>query len=360
MRPPTETRSKIGGWPLAAGITIVLIFLFFIRHILLPFILAALVAFVLTPVVDKLHHWSRLPRSLVAVGIYICVLGLLAGLAFFAGTLIVRDVSDVTRQFPQTLHSLVVQLAEMAKRATGASLDTNAVTNDILGQMRALLATGVALSIISHGMAAIFGIILALVLLVYFLASGKAIAAGVFWLVPPEYRNEVKSVSAKILPLLRRYFAGLFFVVLYAFSIAWIGFGPALHLQHAPLLAGVVGVLELIPIIGPAVAIGIIGITAIQQTSMFAIAGLAVLALGLRLSTDQIIGPLVLGTVVRVHPVVIIFAFLSGAILFGIIGLVLAVPVAASIKIVLMTYYSEPLTDNGATATSSRPSSLRR
>ena len=60
-------------------------------------------------------------------------------------------------------------------------------------------------------------------------------------------------------------------------------------------------------------------------------------------SIDQLVGPLVLGRAAKVHPVVIIFSFLAGAVLFGAIGLLLAVPVAASIKIVLSIYYSEPV-----------------
>jgi predicted PurR-regulated permease PerM len=76
---------------------------------------------------------------------------------------------------------------------------------------------------------------------------------------------------------------------------------------------------------------------------VLAVAGLAGFAIALRLSIDQIVGPLVLGRAAQLHPVVIIFSFLSGAVLFGIIGLLLAVPVAASIKIVLGVYYAEPV-----------------
>ncbi|MGH7001765.1 MAG: AI-2E family transporter, partial [Stellaceae bacterium] len=188
-----------------------------------------------------------------------------------------------------------------------------------------------------------FGTILAVVLLIYFLVSGKRIANGVFWLIPPEYRREVDAIAAKILPMLWRYFVGLMAVVVYTTSVAWIGFGAIFHLQHAALLAIAIGLLELIPVIGPAVSIGLIGLTAIQQTSLLGVAGLAILAIALRISIDQIVGPLLLGRAARVHPVVIIFAFLSGAVLFGVVGLLLAVPFAASINIVLTVYYAEPI-----------------
>ena len=339
----TETRSKIGGWPLAAGVTVVLVFLFFIRYILLPFILAAAIAFLLTPAIDRICQRLRAPRWTVAVAAYIGFVAILGFLLYFVGGLVIRDVSEIIQQFPQMLHKLVTELAKFGESFVGSSVNPDAVTNEILAQVRALFAAGTALSLASYGVAAVFGTILGLVLLIYFLISGKEIAAGVFWLVPPEYRREVDSVAAKILPLLWRYFVGLLVVVTYTSVTAWICFGLVFRLPRAPLLAFVVGILELVPVIGPALSIGLIGLTAIQQASIWAVIGLSAFAIGLRISIDQLVGPLVLGHVARVHPVVIIFSFLSGAVLFGVIGLLLAVPFAASIKIILSIYYSEPI-----------------
>jgi predicted PurR-regulated permease PerM len=65
--------------------------------------------------------------------------------------------------------------------------------------------------------------------------------------------------------------------------------------------------------------------------------------LALRLSIDNIIGPIVLGHAARLHPVVVIAGFVGGAMLFGIVGLLLAVPMAVCIKIALEHYYAEPI-----------------
>jgi len=63
----------------------------------------------------------------------------------------------------------------------------------------------------------------------------------------------------------------------------------------------------------------------------------------LRLSIDNLVGPLVLGQAARLHPVVIIGAFVFGAMLFGVLGLLLAVPAAMCVKIALEHYYAEPV-----------------
>jgi predicted PurR-regulated permease PerM len=321
------------------------VFLFFVREILLPFILAAAIAFILTPVIDALELRLGIRRWIIAVATYFIVLGVFGLLGYWVGGLVIRDVAEIARQFPQLIHKLVSDLVNASRGIIGQSVNADQLSKELLAEMSAFFGAGATVKFAGYGITAVFGTILAVVLLIYFLVSGKRIAAGVFWLVPPEYRREVDTVTTKILPMLWRYFVGLVAVVVYTTVIGWIGFGAVFRLPHAILLAIVVGLLELIPVIGPAVSIGLVGLTAIQQSSLLTVAGLAIFAIALRISIDQLVGPLVLGRAAQVHPVVIIFAFLSGAVLFGAIGLLLAVPVAASIKIVLTIYYAEPVKD---------------
>ena len=154
--------------------------------------------------------------------------------------------------------------------------------------------------------------------------------------------------------MLWRYFVGLIAVITYTTVVASVPFNLVFHIPHAPMLSIAVGLLELVPVIGPAVTLGLIGLSAVQQTSVQGMVGLAAFAIALRLSIDQIVGPLVLGRAAQLHPVVIIFAFLTEAALFGIIGLLLAVPFAAAIKIVLMMYYAEPVQNRTPPPPSSR------
>jgi predicted PurR-regulated permease PerM len=336
-------RSRIGGWPLAAGVTAVLVFLFFVRNILLPFVLAAALAFVLTPAIDWAQRRFRAPRWIFATLAYVLILAIVGLMLFLFGGAIAQDVSDSAAQFPRMLHRYVAELARLAGPSLAGSIDSDAIANDILARLRSFAKSDQALSFAGYGVGAVFGLILSIVVLAYFLVSGKKIAAGVLWLVPPEYRDDVDDVLAKIMPLLWRYFFGLMVVVSYTSLLAWIAFGPVFRLPHAPLLAIVVGILELIPIIGPAATLGIVGVTASQQADLTTMVSLFGFAIALRISIDELVGPLVLGRAARLHPAVIIFAFLSGGALFGIIGLLLAVPFAASIKIVLGTYYAEPI-----------------
>jgi len=147
----------------------------------------------------------------------------------------------------------------------------------------------------------------------------------------------------RLVPALRRYLIGIFLVVVYTSALAWVGFGLIFHLSHAVLLAITVGLLELIPVVGPLSSATLVGITAVQQTSIWSTVFLIAYAIGLRLSIDNLIGPLVLGQAARIHPVIVIISFVCGAMLFGVVGLLLAVPVVVCVKTALEHYYAEPI-----------------
>ena len=337
-----QARSKVGGWPLAVAIAVVLAFLFSVREILLPFILAAAIGFILTPAIDYIHSRIGIRRSIVAIVTFLLFVGVFGILAYWVGSLILRDTVEMTRQFPQLLRRMIAEVVHI-NPTLAQSIDVNALANEIETDLAAFFSRGTDLKFTRYGVAGIFGVIIMLVLLIYFLLSGRQVAAGVFWLIPPEYRAGVDRITSKILPMLWRYFVGLIGVISYTTVVAWIGFTLIFHVPYASVLAIAVGLLELIPVIGPAVSFGIVGLTAIQQTTTLGLIGLAVFAIALRLSIDNIVGPLVIGRAAQLHPVVIFFAFLSGAALFGIIGLILAVPVASAIKIVMTAYYAEPI-----------------
>jgi predicted PurR-regulated permease PerM len=199
-----------------------------------------------------------------------------------------------------------------------------------------------------------FGVFLSLVLLFYFLQGGPQILQGLLWLIPPRQRPLIRRIWRRLDPVLRRYLIGIIIVVAYATAAAYVGLGLVLGLPHAVFLALLTGILEMIPMIGPAAAVAIAGLIAVRHaTGIEAIIGYAIYATVLRLSIDQLFGPLALGAAARMHPVLIIFCFLSGGILFGIAGVILAVPVALVAKITLATLYDEPL---GAEASSGEES----
>lgn len=255
------------------------------------------------------------------------------------------EAAQALRDAPQLLHKFLVE-------AFGGEdfdlLGKPYQAGPLAGQIAAAALGGLAqpqhwLEFAFWGVAGLAAIILVIVLIYYFLAAGPQLAAGVLWLVPPEYRDEAAEVAARIDPMLRRYLLGLLGIVVAATALAWPAIALVLHLPYALLLSLLTGVLELLPVLGPAASAGIVGLLSLEQHGLWAVVAFAVYVTVFRVVIDRLIGPIILGKAVSLHPVVVIFAFLAGGLFLGIAGVILAVPVAAAVKIVLDYYYSHPM-----------------
>ncbi len=332
-------------------LVIVGLLLYELQVILLPFLVSGLLAYICSPLVDWLTAQMRLSRAFFAVTTFVLLLSIAALIGFFGVPPLVRELARVVMDFQAIVGSL-------ARAAIGDR------TVDVFGQpMNAVQLADAAVSAVREwigqpgkilllgevAFSTVFGFFLSLVLLFYFLYSGPQVLRGMLRLVPPAQRPLVRDIWSKLDPVLKRYFVGVLIVVTYAVTAAYVGLGVVLHIPHAVFLALLTGILEMIPVVGPGAAALIAGLVAVRYaTSIEAIIAYAIYAAALRLSIDQLFGPLALGTAARLHPVTIIFCFIAGGVVFGIAGVIMAVPVALGVKVCLAVLYDEPL-DRGET-----------
>ena len=336
----TPARSLV---PLVLAVGAVGLVLHLLQGILLPFVIAAVTAYVCAPLIDWVMARTRLPRWPVAL----CVLALLMGAAALLVLLGLPVLLGQAQSLVTDLHGAVADLmrALIGKHSVhvlGSTLDAERASDQIVGALQHWTNGGQLLTVIGWGAAAAFGFMLVWVLMGYFLVDAPAIASGLRWLVPPGRRALAEQVWQELDPILRRYFVGVAVVVAYATTAAYLGLELLLGLHHALALALLTGVLEVIPVIGPLAAAVVAGLVAVEQAAtardIWAYVGYAVV---LRLSIDQLVGPIVLGSAARLHPVVVIFGFLAGGALFGIVGMILAVPIALLVKMTLSVLYRE-------------------
>ena len=333
-----ETRAVILS---AAALTI---FLYFIKLILLPFVLPAILAYICTPALDWLAKRTRLPRLLFAVTFFLAILAAGALFVIFAGRRIAVEAQDLAGSLQGMLQNFLNQATDNHRiQILGISVDAHQIVQSALDRLHEWIGqTDQLVLITGYSLAAIIGTFLSIVLLFYFLATGPRLASGLLWIAPPHRRPLVKRIWARLDPLLLRYFLGMIVVVIYATAASYVGLGFFLGIRHAFLLALLTGILETVPVIGPTSAAIIAGLVSLRTaTGIMSIVDYALYATALRLSIDQLIGPIVLGTAAHVHPVLIIFCFLAGGIVFGIPGIILAVPVALLIKSTLATLYGD-------------------
>jgi predicted PurR-regulated permease PerM len=353
--PRTESGAAQGPVGLSPNATLVLVaaalvFLYLVRSILLPFVLAGIVAYVCTPLVDWIAVRLPIPRWLHALAVLFVLMALAALIAFLGIPAMVQETIRVVSDLQGSVQGFVRALiGNHTIRVMGTTIDAQSLATYTVDAVRKWISTDTRIiDLVTLGIAGLFGLILGWVLLGYLLIDAPRVARGMLWLVPPPQRPFILRVWGELNPLLRRYFIGVALVVVYASLAAYIGLGLALGLHHAMFLAMLTGLLEVIPIVGPAAAAVIAGLVAVAHAvRTWDILAYVVYAVALRVSIDQFFGPIVLGRAARVRPIVVIFCFLSGGVLFGVVGVILAVPLALTVRVILAIRYGEPHAEPG-------------
>lgn len=346
--PKAERRSRIGGWPIFIVGLFLLLLTYELRYTLIPFVFAAVIGFVLDPVVAGSAKRMRGHRWPMATLLTVLIIGFVGYGIYWVGNQAFTDLTNAMKKLPQLIQGAINAIAgPQGIDLFGAHYTPEQLTHTAIQGATNLFSSAQIALALQIGAGAIAAVILTFVLIPYFLVSGPRIAAGTLWLVPPERRGSIEAVLPALVPMLRRYVVGIICVVIYTAIVAYIGFGLIFGLPGAALISVVVGFLEMIPVVGPVTSIILVSLASLQGSGLSVIWPIA-WALGLRICTDNLVGPFLLGKAVTVHPVVVIFAFVIGAMLFGIIGLLLAVPTSACIIIILQHYYAEPISPSGS------------
>jgi predicted PurR-regulated permease PerM len=184
--------------------------------------------------------------------------------------------------------------------------------------------------------------------------------------LPQQHRSEILHVFSDTNVMLGRYIRGQLILVVLMSTVTTIGL-TILGVPYSVLLGVATGVLETIPFVGPITAGAIACLVALGHPNPFGwsqiayVGVVAVMYTILRHAEDYLVIPAVIGRAVRLHPAIVIFALLSGGAAFGLLGIVLAVPVAATLRLVLIYVSAKlrdedpfaPLTEELATVTES-------
>ena len=315
--------------------------LYLIRDTLTAFVLGALLAFLINPLVDRLT--PVVPRALAIIVIFIAVILALAAVATAFVPLLTTEIAQLQQQAPSIVAQAQHQLEhargqpirifglslDLTKQTTG--LDQKA-TEFLLGQFGNALTIGlVALNILAQVL---------LTLIVAFLVSLDAhrISSFVRELVPREYRSDFDEIWPRIKAMLFSYLRGQLTVAL----IIGVGVGLALAIEGMPFafaLGVLAGIMALVPFIGPWIGAIPIELVALSQGPRQAIL-VGITYLVITNIVLQFLFPRILGAAVRLPALVIIIAFLGGFSLAGILGMFIAIPVAATIAILFEHVYA--------------------
>jgi len=321
-------------------------FLYIERAILTPFILAAIFAYIFNPVVNFFTHKVKLPRTISILIIYL----ILVGVIVFFGVIFTTRIFEESAELRAYITSMI--------KGTKSQINTlpdfiRPAASDLLISLEKsrIFTPSYWISLFPQAISRIISFFLFLVAGFYFLKEGNVIFDKVLNFIPKDLRIDTEIMFRRMNKVFGNYLRGQIFLVVLVSVILYIALA-ILGVRFALVLAVFSGFAEIIPILGPifagAVAALVVLISGTANFPMPTIQGaiiVVVIYFVVRELEDYFVIPHVMGKVADLHPLIILFAVIAGGHLFGILGLILAVPIAGAIKI-LLTYSMDKINDN--------------
>lgn len=307
-----------------------------------PFIWAAVLSYVLLPLVRLLEVRLTRHRGAAAAIVFLALLALIVTGGRLLVPLALAQMTMFQRSLPELIANAQNTLVELLNQLGMEDLQPivfgPAATAPI--EFSRTAATFAVPFIVGFGHF-LLEFLIFLIATFFLLRDWPRLISWIGRLAPRRYRHELVPLGQQVNVLLGRYVRGQLVLIVIMWVVTTVGL-TAFGVPFSFLLGFMTGVLEIIPIIGPITAGAIASLVALGHPNPFGwsqllyVAAIAIMYTILRHAEDYFVIPLVIGRIVRLHPAVVIFALLGGGALFGLIGVLLAVPVAATLRLVLI------------------------
>ncbi|MDM5156583.1 AI-2E family transporter [Bacillus sp. DX1.1] len=309
--------------------------LFVFKVAITPFFIACFIAYLLHPLIEKLHK-KGMPRTIAILLIYLLFFGGI-GYGIYKGTpIVIAQLQEINEQFPQFMkmydswldgvseqtENFPAFIHEKVKQIfVGIEMKIQALLNKVMSTARGVLDSLLLIFLIPF--------------IVFYILKDYEEFYHIFWkLVPSKWRSDGQLLAKEIDKSLGNYIRGQLFVCLVLGGMSALSFW-FIGMKYPLLLGIIIGVTDIIPYFGPILgAIPTLMIAATVSTNLLIKAGIALAIL--QFVESNILSPYIVGKSLRMHPVVIMLALLVGGEIGGIVGLLLSVPILAVVRTIVV------------------------
>lgn len=303
--------------------------------VLTPFIIASFITYLLHPVVEKLHE-TGLHRGVAIVIIYILFFGGVGFALYKAIPAIILQLKDLTEHAPEVAEQYRSWIERIQSKTNAwpngfqEKIDSGILAFE--NKMDRILSK--TLNSLVNIVNSLFIISIIPFIVFYMLKDYDVMKKAVWYLTPRKWRQQGILFLKDVDKSLGSYIRGQMLVCAIIGSIAALLFWIT-GIKYPLLLGLIVGLTNVIPYFGPIIAaVPAVMIAATMSVKMAVIAFIIVFSL--QFLEGNILSPLIVGKSLHMHPIMIIFALLTGGEVGGIMGLILAVPVLAILKVALL------------------------
>jgi predicted PurR-regulated permease PerM len=332
-----STRAIVKVLLVTAATAAVLYLLYLVRSILGMLFIAIFLAVALGPAVDLYEQRARLPRGIAILFVYVTILGAIVGLGLLVVPPIVNGVNHFVDKVP-------TYVQDLRKNQTVRKYDNKYHITDRLDKEARKLPNRLgdaasALTSVTVGVfSAIFQLVTVLVLAFFFLLDGKRMVGWGLRQLPPERAERTQKVLGDVYEATSGYVVGNLIISVIAGTGTWIVL-EILSVPFAVPLSVLMAFLDLIPLVGA--TIGGVGIGIVAAISDFPTALIvwAIYFIVYQQIENNVLQPVIYRRTVALHPLVVLVAVLIGGSQLGVLGALIAIPVAAGLQILVKDWW---------------------
>jgi predicted PurR-regulated permease PerM len=308
------------------------------RGTIVIFTLAIFLAHLIAPLVDRIDRLTprRVSRTAVLAIVYLALMGIALAVLIPIGAKIGEQASSLARRLPETLKEdslsrfpLPAWLEMWRPRLTEFLTEQTAGLGDKILPLLERLGLGIL-----SGLGSLAAVVLIPILSFFFLKDGILIRDAIVECFQPHRRSVAEEILADLHLLVAQYIRALVLLAMATFASYSI-FLSALGVPYSVLLAGVAGVLELIPFVGPLTAT-IVTLLVAGLSGYAHVSWILIFLIVYRLFQDYVLSPYLMSSGVELHPLLVLFGVLAGEQVAGIPGMFFSVPVIAALRILFI------------------------
>ncbi len=315
------------------AVLLALAFLWVVRDIVVVILLSLVLASAMEPMVDYLNR-RKIPRSVSVLGTYVLVIGLVSLIVSLMAPLVVEQFRVLSQNLPQYAIEIEARYPNLTALFGGA---------DIGSVIHTLFSGGGGTDAIFNRTVGffngVFAVVSVLVISFYLVAADRGMKHFIHDLVPTSQQAVVMNLIRKVQHKMGLWVVGQLVLSVFIFVLTYVGLS-ILGVKYALFLALLAGLLEVVPYVGPFLsAIPAVFFALIQSPTL--VLGVIVLYVIIQKTEGYVLVPKVMEKTVGTSPLVVILALLVGFKLAGILGLLLAVPLAGAVTVVIAELFQD-------------------
>ncbi len=321
-------------------IALAIFLLYRFRVILAPMIMALILAYVLSPLVNALQNRLGIRRAIATLITYLILLAVLVVLPLVIIPPLVTQITGLNLNIQRFLLEIENILGRRFILA-GQMIDLDQLIQQAIGSLQGFMEPvfGQTLSLAVEVISSVVWVIFILVVVFYLIKDGPAVREWLEKITPPAYRNDYIRLRDEISSIWAAFFRGQL-VLAVVVSVIFTVIGFILGLPFAFAMGVFAGLMEFLPSIGHGIWLLVASLIALFGGSTWLpLPNLAfmLIVIGLHLVYQQFdlnyLIPRIIGRSVHLPPLVVILGIVTGAVLAGVLGILLAAPTIASARV---------------------------